>query len=73
MGAAVTFRKRDLDTAIAVAQANGLTVTGTEILRDGTIRLIYGKAEKVTVINQRPEGVDSLDALVDAENTSRTA
>ena len=73
MGAAVTFRKRDLDTAIAVAQANGLTVTGTEILRNGTIRLIYGKAEKVTVINQRPEGVDSLDALVDAENTSRTA
>lgn len=73
MGAAVTFRKRDLDTAIAVAQANGLTVTGTEILRDGTIRLIYGKAELVTVINQRPQGVDSLDELVDAENTSRTA
>lgn len=66
MGANVTYRKRDLETAIAVAVEAGFDVTGTEIDRDGTIRLLFGDL----AVKQTPEPeTDNLRDRINAETS----
>lgn len=40
-----TFRRRDLTQALKAAVAAGLAVAGCKITREGTISLVFGKAD----------------------------
>ncbi len=71
MGASVTFRKRDLATALSVARDTGMVVAGTEIDRNGTIRLLYETTNKPK--QKKPIYTDNLKELVNAETKKRTS
>lgn len=47
-----TFKQTDLQRAIKGVQGCGLPVEGVEITKDGTIRVLTSKAEK---LEKRPE------------------
>lgn len=48
MTRAATFKKADVDRAIAVVKAAGLRVAAVEIQRDGTIRVVTDDGRDLT-------------------------